>query len=78
MTNVVRYGLLGAAQIALNRHLPAAQAIAKAEIAAIASRDPAKAEASAAQCGIAKAYGSYQAVLDDPEIDALYAQDVVF
>ena len=71
MTNVVRYGLLGAAQIALNRHLPAAQAIGNAEIAALSSRDPAKAEASAAQCGIAKAYGSYQAVLDDPEIDAV-------
>ena len=71
MTDIVRYGVLGTAQIALNRHLPAAQAIGNAEIAAISSRDQAKAEASAAQYGIAKAYGSYQAVLDDPEIDAI-------
>ena len=63
MPDIVRYGLLSTAQIALNRHLPAAQAIGNAEVAAISSRDQAKAEASAAQYGIAKAYGSYQAVL---------------
>ena len=71
MPDIVRYGVLSTAQIALNRHLPAAQAIGNAEIAAISSRDQAKAEASATQYGIAKAYGSYQAVLDDPEIDAI-------
>ena len=56
MPDIVRYGVLSTAQIALNRHLPAAQAIGNAEIAAISSRDQAKAEASAAQYGIAKAY----------------------
>jgi len=42
------------------------------EIAAIASRSPEKAQAAAAQLGIPKAYGSYEELLADPEIDAIY------
>jgi predicted dehydrogenase len=42
------------------------------EIAAIASRDSAKAEEAAARLGIPKAYGSYEEMLDDPGIDAVY------
>jgi len=42
------------------------------EIAAIASRSPEKARAAAAQLGIPKAYGSYEELLADPEIDAIY------
>ena len=71
MADIVRYGVLSTAQIALNRHLPAAQAAANAEIVALSSRDQAKADKSAADHGIAKAYGSYQALLDDPDIDAI-------
>ena len=41
-------------------------------MAAIASRDRAKADAAAAKLGIATAYGSYEALLADPEIDAVY------
>ena len=42
------------------------------EVTAIASRDLDKAQAAAGSLGIAKAYGSYEALLDDPEIDAIY------
>jgi predicted dehydrogenase len=42
------------------------------EVAAIASRDLAKAQTAARDLGLAKAYGSYEALLADPEIDAIY------
>src|SRR5262245_4493787 len=42
------------------------------EIAAIASRDSAKAQAAASQLGIPSAYGSYEALLEDPAIEAIY------
>ena len=71
MADIVRYGVLSTAQIALNRHLPAAQAAANSQVVAIASRDQAKADKSAGEHGIAKAYGSYQALLHDPDIDAV-------
>jgi predicted dehydrogenase len=48
------------------------QACSRAEIAAIASRDPRKAEDAAGKLGISKAYGSYEDLLADPEIDAIY------
>ena len=71
MADIVRYGVLSTSQIALNRHLPAAQAAANSQVVAIASRDQAKADKSAGEHGIAKAYGSYQALLHDPDIDAV-------
>ena len=71
MADIVRYGVLSTAQIALNRHLPAAQAAANSQVVAIASRDQAKADKSAGEHGTAKAYGSYQALLHDPDIDAV-------
>jgi predicted dehydrogenase len=42
------------------------------EVVAIASRDRTRADAAADKLGIAKAYGSYEALLDDPDIDAVY------
>src|SRR6202046_2761174 len=42
------------------------------EIAAIASRDPSKARTAADKLGIPRAYGSYEALLADPEIEAIY------
>jgi predicted dehydrogenase len=42
------------------------------EVVAIASRDLAKAQAAASKLGIAKAYGSYEALLADPEVEAIY------
>jgi len=41
-------------------------------VAAVASRDAAKAERFAGDCGIARHFGSYEALLADPEIDAVY------
>ena len=71
MTDTVRYGVLSTAQIALNRHLPAAAEASNAEIVAISSRDQTRAEKAAAEHGISKAYGTYQALLDDPDVDAV-------
>jgi predicted dehydrogenase len=68
----VRWGVLGAARIAVNRVIPGMQAGKLAEITAIASRNAAQAEAAAAQLGIPKAYRSYEDLLADPEIEAVY------
>jgi predicted dehydrogenase len=70
-TNCLRWGLLSTARI--NRRLiPALRAAERAELAAVASRSQARADAYAAQWGIPRAHGSYVALLDDPEIDAVY------
>jgi predicted dehydrogenase len=68
----LRWGVLGVARIATVRVIPAMQKCALAEITAIASRDHAKAETAAEELGIPKAYGSYEELLADPEIDAVY------
>jgi predicted dehydrogenase len=68
----VRWGILGAARIAINRVIPAMQLGEYSEVAAIASRDLAKSDAAARQLGIPKAYGSYEELLADPEIEAVY------
>jgi predicted dehydrogenase len=68
----VRWGVLGVARIAVNRVIPAMQAGQYCEIAGIASRDRARAEAAAHDLNIPKAYGSYAELLADPEIDAIY------
>jgi predicted dehydrogenase len=68
----VRWGILGAANIAVEKVIPAMQRSATATVVAIASRDLAKADAAARRLGIARAYGSYEALLADPEIDAIY------
>src|SRR6266404_1733732 len=68
----VRWGVLGVANIAVTKVIPGMQRGESTEIAAIASRDLAKAQGAAAKLGIAKAYDSYEALLADPEIDAIY------
>ncbi len=70
--NKVRWGVLGAAQIAVQKVIPAMQQGEWSEIVAIASRDRHKAEAAASALGIAKAYGSYEELLRDPAIEAVY------
>lgn len=72
MTEPVRWGVLGCAAIALRKVLPAMQAADNCEIVAIASRDAARAEQAAADLGIPRHHGSYQALLDDPQIEAVY------
>jgi predicted dehydrogenase len=72
MRKKVRWGVLGVAKIATAKVIPAMQQSAILEISAIASRDLQRAETAARQLGIAKAYGSYEELLADPEIDAIY------
>jgi predicted dehydrogenase len=68
----VRWGILGVARIAVNRVIPAMQQGELSEVVGIASRDCARAEEAAGQLGIPKAFGSYEEMLADPEIDAVY------
>jgi predicted dehydrogenase len=69
---VVRWGVLGAARIAIHHVIPALQQVASAELVAIASRDLDKAKDAAAHFGIPKAFSSYEELLDDPDVDAVY------
>jgi len=68
----VRWGVLGTARIATVLVIPALQGAAHAEVTAIASRRLERAEAAARSLGVARAYGSYDDLLADPEIDAVY------
>jgi len=68
----LRWGVLGVARIATTKVIPAMQRCALCEIAAIASRDSDRAEQAAAALNIPKAYGSYEELLHDPGIDAIY------
>src|ERR1700690_3130044 len=70
--NKVRWGVLGAASIAVRRAIPGMQKGEWSEVSALASRDLRKAEETARRLGIAKAYGSYEDLLADPEIEAVY------
>lgn len=70
--NKVRWGILSTANIGLRKVIPAMQKGQWTEVAAIASRDLRQAETAARSLGIAKAYGSYEELLADPEIDAVY------
>ena len=70
-SEIVKWGILSTADI--NRKLiPGAHASEKVELVAVASRDQARAEAYAEEWGIPRAYGSYEALLADPEIEAVY------
>jgi len=68
----VRWGVLGAARIAMKKVIPAMQQGEWSEVVAIASRDRVKAEEAAATAGVSRAYASYEALLADPEIEAIY------
>ncbi len=68
----VRWGVLGAASIATRRVIPAMQQSAMARVVAIASRDGTKARAAADELGIERAYGSYEELLADPDVEAIY------
>ena len=68
----LRWGVLGVARIATKKVIPGMQRGEFTTVDAIASRDIAKARAAAAELGLAKAYGSYDALVADPDIDAIY------
>ena len=68
----VKWGVIGVAKIATEKVIPAMQQGEISEIAAIASRDPGKAQSAAKKLDIPRAYGSYEELLADPEIEAIY------
>jgi predicted dehydrogenase len=72
MAKKLRWGVLSTANIGIKKVLPAMQQGRYTTVDAIASRDLAKAKEAAATLGIPKAYGSYEELLADPEIDAIY------
>lgn len=67
----VRWGILGAAKIAREWVCPGIRAAGRGVVAAVASRTPGKAEALALPYG-ARTFANYEALLDDPGIDAVY------
>lgn len=68
----VRWGILSTARIATQKVVPALRKSAAHEVAAIASRALPTARAAADALGIATAHGSYEALIDDPTIEAIY------
>ncbi|MEN0116293.1 MAG: Gfo/Idh/MocA family oxidoreductase [Agrobacterium cavarae] len=72
MTQMIKWGVLGCAGIAAKAVIPAIQSSRLGRVAAIASRDAEKASAMATRFGIEKSYGSYEDLLSDPDIDAIY------
>ena len=72
MTDTVAWGVLGTAKIATGKVIPAMQRCRHGRVAAIASRDPQAAAQTAARLAIPRAHGSYEALLADPEIQAVY------
>ena len=72
MSQKLRWGVLSTAKIGLSRVIPGMQQGEYCSVVAIASRDLAKAQQAAEKLGIATAYGSYEELLADPTVDAIY------
>lgn len=72
MSKKIRWGVLSTANIGVKKVIPGMQRGDLCAVTAIASRDLAKARAAADELGIEKAYGSYEELLADPDIDAIY------
>jgi len=68
----IRWGVLSTARIGLQKVIPAMQQAEHCEIIAIASRHLAAAQKAAAPLGIPKVYGSYEELLNDPDVEAIY------
>ncbi len=68
----LRWGILSTAKIGLTALIPAIQSSRHGAVVAIASRDEDKARATAERLGIPTAHGSYDALLEDPSVDAVY------
>jgi predicted dehydrogenase len=72
MGQEIKWGILSTANIGIGKVIPAMRKSAFSDVIAIASSDIYKAEQAAVTLGISKFYGSYEALLADPEIDAVY------
>lgn len=68
----VRFGVLGAAEIALEKVIPAMRAAEQVDVVAIASRDGKVARAAADRLGLPRAFEGYDALLADEDVDAVY------
>lgn len=68
----VRWGVLGVAKIAVEKVIPAMKRGKYSSVVAIASRSTSKARRAAKELGLARAHGSYEDLLADPEVDAIY------
>lgn len=68
----IRFGIVSTAKIARDWVIPAIQRVEGAELAAISSRDAARAAQTAAEFGIPRAHGSFEALLADETVDAVY------
>src|SRR6185295_361021 len=68
----VRWGVISTANIGVEKVLPGMMNSKEIEIRAIASRSLKSAKKTAKKLGIPVAYGSYEELLDDPEIEAIY------
>jgi predicted dehydrogenase len=70
--DVVRWGIVSTADIGVVKVIPAIAAAARCEVVAIASRERERADAAASKLGVARSYGSYEDLLADPDVDAVY------
>ncbi|HEY9122156.1 MAG TPA: Gfo/Idh/MocA family oxidoreductase [Brevefilum sp.] len=68
----LRWGILSTANIGRKAMIPALKKTPMAQVLAVASRDGRKAKVFAEELGIPRSFGSYQALLEDAEIDAVY------
>jgi predicted dehydrogenase len=68
----INWGILSTAKIGVNKVIPALQRSTRGTVAALGSRDRERATAVAQQLGIPRVHGSYEALLADPAIDAVY------
>lgn len=68
----LNWGVLGTARIGVNKVIPALQRSATGAVVALASRDLAQARGVAERLGIPRTHGSYEALLADPGVDAVY------
>jgi predicted dehydrogenase len=72
MPEKIRWGIISTAKIGTEKVIPGMQRSKRGTVDALASRSAATAKAAAARLGIPKAYGSYEEMLADPDIDAVY------
>lgn len=72
MTEKIRWGILSTANIGRGRVIPAIQQSRNGRVLAVASRDLNRAKAFADDLNIPRAYSSYEELIADPDIDAIY------
>lgn len=68
----IRWGIISTAKIGVTKVIPGIQKCSLCEVTAIGSRDGKRAEEAARKLGIAKTHSSYESLLADPEVDAIY------